>query len=478
MFYKIDFDKLKEECGVVGVYTKDRTEAVARTVYYGLYALQHRGQESAGIATNDGNNTSFHKEMGLVPEIFNEGIFDRLLGYIGIGHVRYSTTGESHVGNAQPLVVRYRGGSISLAHNGNLINAAELREGLEEAGVVFQTTIDSEVIVNLIARYSNEGIPQAILRTMEEIKGAYALVVMTEEHLIGVRDPYGLRPLCLGRLKEGYVLASESCGLDAMGAEFIRDVAPGEMIIINGDGYSTAKVEANNRRASCSFEYIYFARPDSIIDGISVYEARKNAGRILAKEHPIEADLVIPVPDTSIPAAIGFAEASGIPYGEGLIKNRYVGRTFIQPDPALRQSTVKLKLNSLRHTVAGKRIIMIDDSIVRGTTSSQIVNSLKLAGAKEVHVRVSSPPVSFGCHFGIDTPNRSQLIGATRTIEEIRQAIGADSLGYISIEGLIESLGRTKEQHCLACFNGDYPMEVPMTGNKNILDSTGGRDNA
>jgi amidophosphoribosyltransferase len=261
-----------------------------------------------------------------------------------------------------------------------------------------------------------------------------------------------------------------------MGAEFIRDVAPGEMIVINGEGYSAARVRAENRRASCSFEYIYFARPDSIIDGISVYEARKNAGRILAKEHPIEADLVIPVPDTSIPAAIGFAEASGIPYGEGLIKNRYVGRTFIQPEQGLRQSSVKLKLNSMKHTVAGKKIVMIDDSIVRGTTSGQIVNSLKLAGAKEVHVRISSPPVSFGCYFGIDTPNRSQLIGASRTVEEIRQAIGADSLGYISIEGLIESLGRAEDHYCLACFNGDYPMEVPLTGGKTILEITGGRN--
>lgn len=478
MYIKVDFDKLKEECGVVGVYSNDYTEAVARTVYYGLYALQHRGQESAGIATYDGEKTSFHKEMGLVPEIFTEGVFDRLSGYIGIGHVRYSTTGESHIRNAQPLVVGYRGGSIALAHNGNLVNAAELRRSLEDEGVVFQTTIDSEVIVNLIARYSNEGITPAIRKTMEIIKGAYALVVMTEEYLVGVRDPYGLRPLCLGRLKEGYILASESCGIDAMGAEFIRDVEPGEMIIINGEGYTSAKVKTEEKTSSCSFEYIYFARPDSIIDGISVYEARKTAGRILAKEHPIEADLVIPVPDTSIPAAIGFAEVSGIPYGEGLIKNRYVGRTFIQPDQGQRQSTVKLKLNSLKHTVAGKRIIMIDDSIVRGTTSGQIVNSLKLAGAKEVHVRISSPPVSYGCHFGIDTPNRSQLIGATRTVEEIRQAIGADSLGYISIEGLTESLGRGKGCHCLACFNGNYPMEVPETGNKNILEATGGKDYA
>ena len=470
MLNEIDFDKLKEECGVVGVYQGNKTEDVVKLVYSGLYALQHRGQESAGIATNDGNQTHFHKGMGLVPEIFNESIYKKLMGHIGIGHVRYSTTGDSHIGNAQPLVVRYRGGSIALAHNGNLINAEKLREGLEDSGVVFQTTIDTEVIVNLIARFSNEGILKAIEKTMELIRGAYALVVMTEDCLIGVRDPFGLRPLCLGKLKGGYVLASESCGLDAIGAEFIRDVEPGEIIIINGDGLKAKQVMKKNRRASCIFEYIYFARPDSIIDGVSVYEARKNAGKILAKEHPVEADLVIAVPDTSIPAAIGFAEASGIPYGEGLIKNRYIGRTFIQPNQSLRESTVRLKLNPLKNTVAGKRIVMIDDSIVRGTTSRQIVNNLKLAGAKEVHVRISSPPVAYSCHFGIDTPDKDELIGAVRNVEEIRIAIEADSLGYISREGLIQSIGKSDEHHCIACFSGDYPMEVPAKGSKKVFE--------
>jgi amidophosphoribosyltransferase len=305
---------------------------------------------------------------------------------------------------------------------------------------------------------------------MELIKGAYALVIMTEDYLIGVRDPFGLRPLCIGKLKEGYVLASESCALDVMGAEFVRDVEPGELIIINQEGLESKLLSGISRRASCSFEYIYFARPDSVIDGVSVYQARKNAGIILAKEHPVEADLVIAVPDTSIPAAIGYAEASGIPYGEGLIKNRYVGRTFIQPDQKQRESSVRLKLNSLRHMVEGKRIVMIDDSIVRGTTSKQIVNSLRLAGAKEVHLRISSPPVAFSCHFGIDTPNRTQLIGAVNTVEQIRKAIEADSLGYISIEGLIESIGKNIDHHCLACFSGNYPMEVPVSGNKKVFE--------
>lgn len=470
MLNEINFDKLKEECGVVGVYHGNRSEEVAKSLYYGLYALQHRGQESAGIATNDGLHTQFHKEMGLVPEVFNEAVFKRLKGHIGIGHVRYSTTGDSNVVNAQPLVVRYRGGNIALAHNGNLINAAKLRDRLEESGVVFQTTIDTEVIVNLIARFSSDGIVNAIERTMELIKGAYALVVMTEDYLIGVRDPFGLRPLCLGKLENGYVLASESCALDVIGAEFVRDVEPGEIIAISKEGLETRQVQVKNRRASCIFEYIYFARPDSIIDGTSIYEARKNAGRILAKEHPVDADLVIAVPDTSIPAAIGYAEASGIPFGEGLIKNRYVGRTFIQPEQKLRETAVRLKLNSLRYNVSGKRIVMIDDSIVRGTTSKQIVNSLRTAGAKEVHLRISSPPVAYSCHFGIDTPNRTQLIGAVNTVEQIRKTIGADSLGYISTEGLIESVGKPAEHHCLACFSGDYPMEVPTVGNKKVFE--------
>jgi len=462
MLYEITPDKLKEECGVIGIYNGNRSENVAKSLYYGLYALQHRGQESAGIATGDGIQAGFHKEMGLVPEVFSEEVLKRLKGHIGIGHVRYSTTGDSNAVNAQPLVVRYRGGYIALAHNGNLVNAAELRDRLEEEGVIFQTTIDSEVIVNLIARFSRDGIANAIEKTMDMIRGSYALVVMTGEYLIGIRDPYGLRPLCLGKMENGYVLASESCALDVIGAEFVRDVEPGEIIIIGREGLLTKQVQPKCRRASCIFEYIYFARPDSVLDGTSVYEARRNAGRILAEEHPVEADLVISVPDTSIPAAIGYAEVSGIPFGEGLIKNRYVGRTFIQPEQKLRETAVRLKLNALRHIVSGKRIVMIDDSIVRGTTSRQIVSSLRMAGAKEVHLRISSPPVAYSCYFGIDTPTRSQLIGAVKTIEEIREEIGADSLGYISIEGLIRSVGKPADHLCLACFNGGYPIDMDL----------------
>ncbi len=469
------YDKLREECGVAGIYSSDPAKDVARSVYYCLYALQHRGQESAGIATTDGLQTHFHKEMGLVPEVFDEDILKQLKGYIGVGHVRYSTTGDSKVANAQPLVVRYRGGSITLAHNGNLVNAAELRHRLEEDGVVFQTTIDSEVIVNLIARFSSEGIVGAMERAMDLIRGAYTLIVMTEDCLIGVRDPFGLRPLCIGRTEDGYVLASESCALDIIGARFIRDAEPGEIIVIDKAGLRAKQArvkhaQAGNRRASCIFEYIYFARPDSIIDGTSVYEARKNAGRILAEEHPVDADLVIAVPDTSIPAAVGYAEASGIPFGEGLIKNRYVGRTFIQPEQELRETAVRLKLNPLKHNISGKRIVMIDDSIVRGTTSRQIVNSLKMAGAKEVHLRISSPPVTHSCYFGIDTPDREQLIGARKTPEQIAEAIGADSLGYLSVDCLVRSVGKPAEQLCLACFTGDYPMDVPQAGNKKVFE--------
>jgi amidophosphoribosyltransferase len=467
MLHEIDSDKLKEECGVAGIYYNDISKDAAKSLYYCLYALQHRGQESAGIAVTDGNNTVSHKEMGLVPEVFNEEILKRLKGSKGIGHVRYSTTGDSCVTNAQPLTVRYRGGSIALAHNGNLVNTEELKSRLEEDGTVFQTTIDSEVIANLIARFSGDGIIHAIERTMDMIKGSYTLVLMTEDSLIGIRDPYGLRPLCIGKLQDGYVLASESCALDVIEAEFIRDVEPGEIIIIDHTGLSSKKVPIRNRRASCIFEYIYFARPDSVIDGISVYAARKNAGKILATEHPADADLVIAVPDTSIPAAIGYAEASGIPFGEGLIKNRYVGRTFIQPKQELRETAVRLKLNSLKSNVFGKRIVMIDDSIVRGTTGKQIVNSLRMAGAKEVHLRISSPPVTYGCHFGIDTPNREQLIGAMKTVEQIRRAIGADSLGYLSLEGLVKSVGKPFDKLCLACFSGDYPMEVPAIDKNN-----------
>ncbi len=469
MYNSIDLDKLKEECGVIGIYAPESKD-ISRLAYFGLHALQHRGQESAGIAANKAGKIHYYKEMGLVQEVFSDTIIDRLQGDIAIGHVRYSTSGESYVINAQPLVVQYKGGSIALAHNGNLVNATKIREELEDEGVIFQTSIDSEVIANLIARYRKSGIENAVKETMNRIQGAYALVITTENKLLGVRDPNGLRPLCIGKINGGYVLSSESCAFNVLDAEFVRDVDPGEMVIIEENEIKSIKHAKKTKKALCSFEFVYFARPDSVIDGESVYISRKNAGRILAEEQPAEADMVIAVPDSGTVAAIGYAEASKIPFGEGLIKNRYVGRTFIQPDQKMRELSVRLKLNVLKENIAGKRLVLIDDSIVRGTTSGKIVDLLKAAGATEVHVRVSSPPVKHSCFFGIDTPTRKNLVGAIHSVEEIREMIGADSLGYISIEGLMKSINMSGEQLCTACFSGDYPMEVPKVGGKFLFE--------
>ncbi|WP_053955867.1 amidophosphoribosyltransferase [Inediibacterium massiliense] len=468
MYNGINLDKLKEECGVLGVYAP-KGENISQMVYFGLHALQHRGQESAGIAANHGGEIHYYKEMGLVQEVFSDKIIQRLQGDISIGHVRYSTTGESYVTNAQPLVVHHKGGAIALAHNGNLINAGEIREELEDEGVIFQTSIDSEVIANMIARKNKLGIENAIKETMSQIKGAYALVITYQNKLIGVRDPNGLRPLCIGKIDGGYVLSSESCAFGVLGATFIRDVEPGEMVIIENDEIRSIQYKCNEKKSLCSFEFVYFARPDSIIDGQSVYISRKNAGMMLAREYPVDADLVIAVPDSGTVAAIGYAQESKIPFGEGLIKNRYVGRTFIQPDQKMRERSVKMKLNVLKENIEGKRLVMVDDSIVRGTTSGQIVEMLKNAGAKEVHVRVCSPPVKYSCYFGIDTPSRKNLVGAVHSVEEIRQMIGADSLGYLSIEGLLNSTCM-KNDLCSACFSGDYPMEVPKSGNKYLFE--------
>jgi len=465
----MEWDKLKEECGIIGIYNPKEYKDISRLTYFGLIALQHRGQESAGIAVSNGK-MHYYKEMGLVQEVFSDQILDRLKGNVSIGHVRYSTTGESYVANAQPLVVQYKGGSIALAHNGNLINAAALRDELEDKGSIFQTSIDSEVIANLIARNYKLGFREAIIHSVQRIKGAYALTIICENKLIGVRDPNGLRPLCVGKLGEGYVLASESCALDVTGAEFIRDIDPGEMVVIDENGISSIKFDNNTRKALCSFEFVYFARPDSNLDGKSVYNSRRNAGRILAKEHPADADLVIAVPDSGTVAAEGYAEESGIPFGEGLVKNRYVGRTFIKPDQKTRELAVRLKLNPLKLNLKDKRIVLIDDSIVRGTTSKRIVSMLKDAGATEVHVRVSSPPVKYSCFFGIDTPEQKKLVGAQFTVEEIRGMIGADSLGYISVEGLYESIGMSPDSLCKACFDGNYPMEVPKKADKFLFE--------
>lgn len=454
-------DKLHEECGVFGIYDKDGHDC-ARLTYYGLYALQHRGQESCGIAVNDDGTVIYHKDMGLVSEVFNDVVLNHLKGEMAIGHVRYSTTGSSHVENAQPLVTKYIKGTLSIAHNGNLVNTAKLRSELEQSGAIFQTTIDSEVIAYLIARerVKTHSVEQAVNGVMKKLVGTYSLIVMSPRKIIGARDPMGNRPLCIGKLDNSYILASETCALDTIGAEFIRDVEPGEIVVIDDKGITSIKDNCNRESRMCIFEYVYIARPDSNIEGASVYESRKEMGRILAREHPVDADLVIGVPDSGLAAALGYSEESGIPYGEGLMKNRYVGRTFIQPSQKQREQGVRLKLNALKSVVKDKRIVMIDDSIVRGTTSGRIIKMLKDAGAKEVHMRVSSPPITHSCYYGIDTPSRDKLIAAQNSVENIKDKVYADSLGYLSIEGLLKSPLGAKCNFCIACFNGDYPLEV------------------
>lgn len=461
-------DKLNEECGVFGIYSRNNHD-VARLSYYALYALQHRGQESAGIAVNDDTGKiSYHKDMGLVNEVFRKGEIENLKGTSAIGHVRYSTTGESLRENAQPMVVQYKNGKMAMAHNGNLVNAGDIRSKLEEQGTIFQSTNDSEVIANLISRnrITSENIEESIAKTMEEIKGSYATIILTANKLIGARDKLGIRPLCIGKLEDSYILASESCAFDAIGAELVRDVAPGEIVVLSESGISSMQTNVPGKSSMCIFEFIYFARPDSFIDGASVYESRIEAGKILAKEYPIEADLVIGVPDSGLTAALGYSMQSGIQYGQGFIKNRYIGRTFIQPEQNQRELYVRIKLSVMKSLIRGKRVIMIDDSIVRGTTSNRIVQLLKDAGAKEVHMLVSSPPITHPCFFGIDTSSRKQLVASTHTVEQIREMVGADTLGYISLEGLLKTPIGAKCNFCDACFNGNYPMEVPSEGNK------------
>jgi amidophosphoribosyltransferase len=467
--FDLENDKLKEECGVFGIYSKDPLEA-ANITFYGLYALQHRGQESAGIVVSNGEKLDIYKDMGLVSEIFDEKILSTLNGSSAIGHVRYSTTGSSCVGNAQPIMVNYKLGSIAIAHNGNLVNADVIRELLEDGGCVFQTSIDSEVVLNLIARGVKKGIERAVVDAIQAIKGSYAIVMLTNNMLIGIRDPHGIRPLCIGKMNNSYILCSESCALDSVGAEFIRDVNPGEIVIVDKDGLRSINFAEKTTCETCSFEYIYFARPDSTIDGLNVYNARVRAGKMLFKENPVEADIVIGVPDSGIPAAVGFAEESGIPYGIGFIKNKYVGRTFIAPSQAMREKAVSVKLNPLKVNVNGKRVVIVDDSIVRGTTSRKLVETLKKSGAKEVHFRVSSPSVKYPCYFGIDTPYRSELIGSRLSVEEIRNEIGADSLGFLSMDGLQETLGAGRG-FCMGCFKGVYPVSAPIETPKGHLEN-------
>lgn len=458
--WKPQDDVMPEECGVFGIFTDDRRYDPAEATYLGLYALQHRGQESAGIAVSDGKGIKFHKGMGLCSEVFKDNLGPLLGGYIGIGHVRYSTTGDSMADNAQPLVMSYRGGKFAMAHNGNLINNTVLREKLEDEGTVFQTTIDTEVMANLIARYSKHGMLKAISAMMKVVRGAYALVIMTQDELIAVRDPQGIRPLALGKLDNSYVVASESCAFDAIDAEFVRDIRPGEIIVINKNGLKSYQAQSAMDTALCVFEYVYFARPDSDIDGISVYRSRENMGTRLAQAFPIDADLVSDVPDSATPAASGYAAESGIPYAKALAKNRYVGRTFIQPSQALRERGVKLKLNAIKRNVHGKKLILIDDSIVRGTTSRKIVEMLRLAGAREVHMLISSPPVICPCFFGIDTPSHDQLVGSKNSVEEIRKIIGADTLHYLSIGDLLKTVEGAGCNFCAGCFNGRYPVDI------------------
>ncbi|NPA15588.1 MAG: amidophosphoribosyltransferase [Deferribacteres bacterium] len=449
---------LREKCGIAGVFGYPEA---ANLVYLCLYALQHRGQESAGIASTDGRDIYIKKEMGLVAEIFNEEKLSRLKGFAAIGHNRYSTTGESTLKNAQPLVVNFKYGSLAIAHNGNLVNAHTIRKELEETGSIFQSTMDTEVIVHLIARSKYSNFRDSLNDALTKIKGAFSIVMLKENELIGIRDPWGIRPLALGRLKNAYVIASETCAFDLIGAEYVRDIKPGEVISINEKGVESWFPFEEQELKHCIFEYIYFSRPDSIVFGKEVYEIRFNFGRQLARESDTEADMVIPVPDSGIVAALGFSRESGIPFELGLIRNHYIGRTFIEPSESIRHFGVKIKLNPVRELIKGKRVIVIDDSIVRGTTSRKIIKMIRAAGAKEVHMKISSPPITHPCFYGIDTPTRRELIASSHTVEEIRKYTTADSVQYLSLEGMIKATGYTEKEHpfCLACFTGKYPLK-------------------
>jgi amidophosphoribosyltransferase len=455
----IPWDKLREECGVFG--TRTGGAPAAPYIHLGLYALQHRGQESAGIATYDGGETHLVKEMGLVSQIFSPERLASLFGRVGIGHVRYSTMGGARLENAQPFLEATPWGTLALAHNGNLVNAPLLRAELEERGCRFSATSDTEVITKLIATAPAATLEEAVAYCMGRIHGAYTVVAMAGETLLAFRDPNGIRPLEMGRLGQDVVFASETCAFDHIGAEAVREVGPGELLIADASGLRALQILPVTRRASCVFEYIYFARPDTVLEARSVHHARRRMGRALAREHPAEADIVIAVPDSGTSAAMGYAEAAGIPHEVGLIKNRYIGRTFIQPDPSMRDFGVRVKLNPVADVIDGRRVVLVDDSIVRGTTSRQIVRMLRRAGAREVHVRVSSPPVRNACFYGIDTSNRGELVASRLSVDEIRVEIEADSLGYLSVDGLIEALDLPRRNLCLACLTGVYPTETP-----------------
>ena len=468
------FNGIHEECGVFGVYDPNQANHVTSLTYTALYALQHRGQESCGIAVNNDGVIVSHKDLGLVPEVFNQEVLNRLgTGEIAVGHVRYSTTGNHNRSNAQPLVIRHVKGPMVLAHNGNLTNAWELREQLEMSGAIFHSTNDSEVIsyIKTKERLNSKSIEQAVEQAMYQIKGAYSMVIMSPTKLIAVRDPNGFHPLCIGRLGDATIFASETCALDTIGAEFVRDVKPGEIVIVDKKGMRSIETHCGGKSSLCVFEFVYFARPDSVVDGASVHNARLRAGAFLALEHPVQADVIIGVPDSGLDAALGFARQSGIPYGVGFIKNRYIGRTFIQPTQGQRENAVKLKLNAVRATVQGKRVVMIDDSIVRGTTMKRIVSLLREAGATEVHIRISSPPFVNPCYFGTDIDSKDKLIACRMSTEEICKEFGADSLGYLSINGVKQIAESCSLNFCSACFDGNYPAEIPKETHKDKFES-------
>jgi amidophosphoribosyltransferase len=451
-------DKFKEECGVFGIF--GHPEA-ANMTYLGLYALQHRGQESAGIAASDGVQIRVSRAMGYVADAFDEDELARLPGQLAIGHVRYSTAGESKLSNAQPILIDCSHGQIAICHNGNLVNASELRDELVAQGSIFQASTDTEVVLHLYARSKAKTVEDAIVESVSQVQGAFSFLLLTKDQLIAVRDPHGFRPLALGRLDDAYVVCSETCAMDLIGATYVRDVEPGEIVVITSDGLRSIKPFAPAPLAHCVFEHVYFARPDSYVFGKSVNEVRTNLGRLLAREHRIEADVVVPIPDSGVCAAMGFAEEAGIPLRMGLIRNHYVGRTFIQPQSSIRHFGVKVKLNPVRSILEGRRVILVDDSLVRGTTSRKIVKMVRAAGAREVHVLISCPPTISPCFYGVDTPRRSELIAATHTLEEITRYLQADSVGYLSLDGLMSAVGPDGGSYCSSCYTGQYPVEFP-----------------
>ncbi|NIO05167.1 MAG: amidophosphoribosyltransferase [Proteobacteria bacterium] len=447
-----------EKCGIFGIF--GHLEA-SNLTYLGLYSLQHRGQESAGIVSSDGSILYSHRGMGLVSEVFTRNIIDRIPGDRAIGHVRYSTAGASHIKNAQPFVVEYARGSLAVAHNGNLTNASRIRDELEAYGSIFQSTMDTEVIIHLIAQSRERSLADRVVAALQQVQGAYSLLFLNEEELIAVRDPNGFRPLALGKLDDAYVVASETCAFDLIGATYLREVEPGEVLIINERGLESMRPFEKTTNSLCVFEFIYFARPDSVVFDRSVYSVRLELGRQLAREHPVEADVVVPIPDSGFPASIGYAMESGIPLELGLIRNHYVGRTFIEPEKSIRHFGVKIKLNPVKDVIKGKRVILVDDSIVRATTGRKIVKMIRNAGADEVHARISSPPITDPCFYGIDTPLRKELIAASHKVDEICTYLTTDSLGYLSEEGLRECVGEDHQTFCYACFTGDYPVPIP-----------------